>query len=97
MVVVGTEESAPFYPIGVVPGDAREEERADDSGTPQELTVTSRGGYLYIASSEERTVYLYDAVGRLLRTVACVSGTTEVGPLAEGLYIIERTKVYVER
>ena len=97
MVVVGTEESAPFYPIGVVPGDAREEERADDVGTPQELTVTSRGGYLYIASPEERTVYLYDAAGRLLRTVACVSGTTEVGPLAEGLYIIERTKVYVER
>ena len=97
MMVIGVEEGAPFYPIPMTPDGSSEEEQADDAGTPQSLTVKSRGGCLYITAPEERVVCLYDAVGRLLRAVVCVAGTTEVGPLDEGLYIIERTKVYVER
>lgn len=97
MEVIGTSEAAPFYPVAVVPGNNREEEEADDAVVPHALTVTSKGGRLYITNHEARTVGLYDAVGRLLRTVDCVAGTTEVGSLDEGLYIIERIKVYVER
>lgn len=97
MVVIGTSEAAPFYPIAVVPGSNREEEEPDDAIASHALTVMSKDGRLYITSIDSRTVGLYDAVGRLLRTVACVPGITEVGPLDEGIYIIEKTKVYVER
>ena len=96
MVVVGTGEADPFYPIAVSP-DGDHEEESGDAVAPQALTVVNRGGWLYVASAEARTVGLYDAVGRLVCTVDCVAGTTRVGPLGGGLYIMEGTKVYVER
>ena len=97
MVVAGIEQPAPFYRIHIVSGEEREDGDAEDDSHVHTFTVTSRGGYLYIVSPEERTVQLYDSVGRWIRSVSCMAGTTVVGPLDEGLYIMERTKVYVER
>ena len=95
MKIAGDVHSAaPFYPISIKP----DEESEDTEESYISLSITSRrGGLLSILSSTDRTVYLYDATGRLLYPVACKAGVTEVGPLDEGIYIIERTKVYVQR
>ncbi len=81
-------EQAPLYfRIVVAPSDETDE--------ASDLSITSRDGYLYVESATERAICLYDAVGRLVRIVRCAVGTTMVGPLDKGMYIIERTKIYV--
>lgn len=96
IIITEEEQIRPFYRISVA---SRNNKNTDDdnSDTPQKFTVMSKNGYLYITSSEERTAILYDFTGRKLHTIACKSGETEVGPLDEGIYILEGTKVYVER
>ena len=94
MVQADAEKPAPFCRIAVR-SDA-EPDDAEESHT--ELSITSRrGGILTIFSPVERTVCLYNAIGHLLCPVVCKAGITEVGPLDEGVYIIDRTKVYVQR
>lgn len=85
---------APFYRIAV-PSTGEPDEDTPDS--PKDLSVTVRDGYLHLVSPKQCTVRLYDAVGRLVLTVTCTAETTEVGPLEKGMYIIERTKIYVGR
>lgn len=81
-------EQAPLYfRIVVAPSDETDE--------ASDLSITSRDGYLYVESATERAICLYDAVGRLVRVVRCAVGTTMLGPLDKGMYIIERTKIYV--
>lgn len=89
------QQLAPFYRVPIASSEAADD--TDESDMPKALSVTSRDGYLYVVSPVKRTIYLRDAVGRLLRTIVCEEGTTEVGPLDEGVYIIEKTKIYVER
>ena len=88
------EPIAPFCRIAIEP---REQEDGEGAMTPHELSVTSREGYLYIMSPNERIVTLYNAVGRLVQGVHCKVGTTMVGSLDEGVYIIDKTKIYVDR
>ena len=81
-------EQAPLYfRIVVAPSDETDE--------ASDLSIASRDGYLYVESATERAICLYDAVGRLVRVVRCAVGTTMLGPLDKGMYIIERTKIYV--
>ena len=82
-----TEQAPPYFRIAVEPSDEADEADA--------LSITSRDGYLHIESATERVVYLYDAVGRLVQAIRCAVGTTTVGPLDKGMYIIEQTKIYV--
>lgn len=93
MIAIDLSQAAPYYRIAL----ASEEHCDDDADAPKELSITSRGGFLYIVSPYAHTTHLYDHTGRMLRTIICQAGTTEVGPLSEGIYIIERTKVYVDR
>lgn len=90
-IVIGSEgKSIPLYRIALATGDR------DDDPLPT-LSITSQEGTIYITSSVERVIDLYDAVGRKLQTVCCPVGTTAVGPLDEGLYIIGGKKIYVQR
>ena len=95
LVSMDGEPLAPFYRIAVEEREKEVEE--DESALLQGLSVTSREGFLYIVSSMERIVNLYDVVGRLVQVIRCGVGTTMVGPLDEGVYIIDKTKLYVDR
>ena len=88
------DQPAPFYRIAV---PSTGESAEDNPDSRQGLSIIVRDGSLHLVSPKECTVRLYDAVGRLVLNVACKEGTTEVGPLEEGMYIIERTKIYVGR
>lgn len=90
-----TQQAPPYYRIAIELREKEDEE--EDSTIPLELSVTCREGYLYIMSPNERIVTLYDAVGRLVQVVRCKAGTTVVGPLDEGVYIVDKTKIYVDR
>ena len=87
LVPYKTVQAPPYYRIAIAPSDETDE--------ASDLSITSRDGYLYVESATERTICLYDAVGRLVRVVRCAVGTTMLGPLDKGMYIIERTKIYV--
>lgn len=90
-IVIGEGERAiPFYRIAATSKDK-------NNDTLPTFSITSESGFLYIFSSEERFIYLYDAVGRMRHAISCNIGTTKIGPLNEGIYIIEGRKVYVER
>lgn len=82
---------APYYRIAL----------ADDSDNAapdvMRISVSSHEGVVYISTPEPCWVKVYDATGRRICTVACVAGVNEVRSLAEGMYIIEKTKVYVRR
>ena len=90
-MVVYEEKALPYYRIKV---EANEE--IAEANEPKKLSITSRDGYLYIESTEERTIQLYNAVGRLVQVVHCKVGTTMVGPLDKGIYIMEKMKIYVD-
>ena len=95
MMLSKTQQAPPYYRIAIEPREKEDEE--EDITIPHELSVASREGLLYIVSSTERIVNLYDAVGHLVQIVRCKAGTTVVGPLDEGVYIIDKTKTYVDR
>lgn len=97
MIADGDGLKAPIYCIDIAPNKSQEDENEDDANIPKTFTITSKGSHIYITSPEGRIVRLYDSIGRILYTIACKPGTTEVGPLERGMYIIEGTKVYVER
>ena len=82
--------AAPMYRIAFA--DETEEEEQVWS-----YAVTVRGGVVYIATPDDRVIEVYDMVGRKVCAVNCKAGINEVTSLAEGMYIIETTKVYVER
>lgn len=87
MMLSKTQQAPPYYHIAVAP--------SDETGEVGDQSITGRDGYLYVESATERVVCLYDAVGRLVQVVRCAAGTTTVGPLDKGMYIMERTKIYV--
>ena len=95
MMLSKTQQMPLYYRIAIEPREKDDEE--EDTAIPQELSVTSREGFLYIVSSTERVVNLYDEVGHFVQVVRCKAGTTVVGPLEEGVYIIDKTKIYVDR
>ena len=98
MELMDASKPAPFCRIAVK-SDAEPDAEPDAAEEPHtRLSITSRrGGILTLFSPVARTVYLYDAIGRLLCPVICQAGITEVGPLDEGVYVIDRTKIYVQR
>lgn len=83
-------DAAPMYRIAFV-GDSAEEE------TECPYAVTVRGGVVYIATPNDRVVKIHDMTGRRVCTINCKAGINEVASLAEGMYIVEKTKVYVGR
>lgn len=87
MTLSKAQQAPPYYHIAVAP--------SDETGEAGDQSITGRDGYLYVESATERVVCLYDAVGRLVQVVRCAAGTTTVGPLDKGMYIMERTKIYV--
>lgn len=97
MIADGDILESPIFCIDIASNDKHEEDNEDDADITKAFTAVSRGNHIYITCSEERVARLYDSVGRILCSIACKAGTTEVGPLDKGLYIIEGTKVYVER
>ena len=88
MVSVG-DQGAPMYRIAWDGDDAEDEVLS--------FAVTARGGVVYIVTPDDRRVTVCDMAGRRVCTIDCKRGVNEVASLAEGLYIIETTKVYVER
>lgn len=88
MVPVGGQ-GAPMYRIA--------SPDAEDGDEPLTFSVTARGGVVYIVTPDDRRVTVHDMAGRRVCTIDCKCGVNEVASLAEGLYIIETTKVYVER
>ena len=47
--------------------------------------------------SEDREVIVYDAFGRKVCAVQCAEGVNAITSLDAGIYVIEKTKVCVER
>ena len=91
VVPVQEEEAAPMYRITFSEGDTAEE------AEPLSMSVKARGGVVYITVPEDRWVEVYDMTGRRVRTVYCKAGVNEVNSLAAGMYVVETTKVYVDR
>ena len=60
-------------------------------------TIESRDGNIYISVTEPQIVVVYDAVGRVACRIACEVGVNVVTSLTEGIYLINKTKVYVRR
>ena len=83
-------DAAPMYRIAFVDESAEE----DSEWT---YVVAVRGGVVYIATPHDRVVKIYDMAGRRVCTINCKAGINEVTSLAEGMYIVETTKIYVER
>ena len=83
-------DAAPMYRIAFVNESAEE----DSEWT---YVVAVRGGVVYIATPHDRVVKIYDMAGRRVCTINCKAGINEVTSLAEGMYIVETTKIYVER
>ncbi len=79
----------PFYRIQSQP---EVEEAAVDSPI-----IESRDGNIYISVTEPQLFVVYDAVGRVVCRVACEAGVNVIPSLAEGMYLINKTKVYVHR
>lgn len=88
MVSVGGQ-GAPLYRIA--------SPDAESEGVGLSFAVTARGGVVYIVTPDDRRVTVCDMAGRRVCTIDCKCGINEVTSLDEGLYIIETTKVYVER
>ena len=97
MVASENSQDIPLYRIDIAQGKSHDNNNDDNADITESFTATSKGQFIHLTSTEERVVNLYDAVGRLLYSIACKIGATEVGPLDEGLYIVEGTKVYVGR
>jgi imidazoleglycerol phosphate dehydratase HisB len=62
-----------------------------------EFAVESKDGVLYITMPEAQTVVVYDITGRQVCRVACETGINAITHLQPGIYMVEKTKVYVER
>lgn len=62
-----------------------------------EYTITSKNGIVYVTLPEERTITVYDMMGRKVCAIDGQKGINEITHLSEGVYMIEKTKVYVKR
>ena len=82
-------KAMPYYRIQSGP-DAKQQDASA-------LSVESRDGDIYITVAEPQLVVVYDAVGRVACRIGCEAGVNVVTSLAEGVYIIDKTKVYVCR
>lgn len=75
--------------------------RIQMQGEPEEIvyeyTVTSKNGIVYVTLPEERTITVYDMMGRKVCAIDGQKGINEITHLSEGVYMIEKTKVYVKR
>ncbi|MBO5678819.1 MAG: M6 family metalloprotease domain-containing protein [Bacteroidaceae bacterium] len=82
-------QAAPYYRIQTQP-DVEE-------NVASEFAVESREGVIYIMVPEAQTVVVYDMAGRQVCRVACDTGVNTITHLQPGIYMVEKTKVYVER
>ena len=62
-----------------------------------EFAVESKDGVVYIMVPEAQTVVVYDMTGRQVCRVACEAGINTITHLQRGIYMVEKTKIYVER
>ena len=97
MIASENSKDTPLYRINITQSENQDNTNDDNADITESFTAIGKGQFIHLTCAEERVVNLYDAVGRLLHTIVCKIGTTKVGPLDEGLYIVEGTKVYVVR
>ena len=83
------KQAAPLYRIQAAPD-------VEAEAAPV-LGVTVKGGVVYVTLAEACEVIVYDAVGRKVCVVPCVEGVNAISSLETGIYVIEKTKVCVER
>ena len=82
------QNALPFYRI---------QKEADAEKVADRILVKSHRGIVSVSLPEARDIVVYDMAGRPVRNVACEAGVTEITGLAEGFYLVENIKVYVER
>ena len=87
--VAGGKQAAPLYRIQAAPD-------VEAEAAPV-LGVTVKGGVVYVTLAEAREVIVYDAVGRKVCAVQCAEGVNAIPSLEAGIYVIEQTKICVER
>ena len=87
--VAGGKQAAPLYRIQAAPD-------VEAEAAPV-LGVTVKGGVVYVTLAEAREVIVYDAVGRKVCAVQCAEGINAIPSLEAGIYVIEQTKICVER
>jgi hypothetical protein len=87
--VAGGKQAAPYYRIQAAPD-------VDEEVSPT-LGVAVKGGVVYVTLAEAREVIVYDAFGRKICAVQCTEGVNAITSLDAGIYVIEKTKVCVER
>ena len=61
-----------------------------------ETVIESRDGVVYISVPEAQTVTVCDLAGRQVCSVDCKAGVNAISNLQGGIYLIEKTKVYVQ-
>lgn len=83
------KQAAPFYRIQAAPD-------VEDEAAPA-WGITVKGGVVYVILAEAREVVVYDTVGRKVCVVSCVEGVNTISSLEEGVYVVEKTKICVER
>lgn len=83
------QQAAPYYRVQAAPD-------VEDEVAPM-VGVTVQGGVVYVTLAEAREVVVYDAVGRKVCAVQCAEGVNAITSLDAGIYVIEKTKVCVER
>ena len=84
-----SSKAAPFYRIQTQP-DVEEE-------VVKGTAIEAKDGVVYISVAEAQTVTVYDLTGRQVCRVACEPGVNTITYLQRGIYLIEKTKIYVER
>ena len=82
------KQAAPYYRIQAAP-DVEDEAPL--------LGVTVKDGVVYVTLAEAREVVVYDVAGRKVCAVQCVEGVNAITSLDAGIYVIEKTKISVER
>lgn len=85
---IAKQKAMPYYRI---------QKESDVEESINNFAVVSHEGVVYVSLPEARTITVHDMAGRRICSVACEAGTTEIGHLAEGIYLIENVKIYVKR
>lgn len=88
MVPAEKNQGAPMFRIQMRP-------EAED--VVYNLSVTVAGGIVYVTLPEDRAITVYDMVGRKVCVIDGMEGVNEISYLPQGMYMIEKTKVYVKR
>lgn len=88
MLPTASSQGAPLYRIQMQP---------DVEEVAPEFSVIAADGAVYLTLPEPRQITIYDMVGRQVSTFAGKAGVNTITHLKEGIYLIERTKVYVKR